>query len=507
MKKIKRAIAFICVLSLLCGLTVAGASAADNTTAYNSLADAGEYTINNPYANVNWLTVDQYKADLHSHTNASDGDDTLKDMTEAHYEKDFDIVAVTDHGVIDYGWTNQKPIPAMMVVLGLFDGANYKLEALSQTGTAANGNTYTYSTANGTDYYQQTTANGTKLHQMMRVPYGIEHNPTSLNNAHVNSWFADYGHGIMGGTSEYITPIKNIDEAGGLSVINHPGEYTNARDEEATADAYNTDDFFYNYYINKFAGLLSEYDTCLGIDINSKGDSRTRYDRKLWDILLQKVIPTGRNVFSIATSDAHRVSVVYTGYVMACMEELTVDEFYKSLSNGAYFSASKCVGNYEEVKELSEYLSKAPSEKQKKLGATLAQLVANDTVNPKYEAPHEIEAPYIHSVTVSNEFNTISLLTSDALCIRWIANGKTIAYGNTIDLDDYAKDITCYVRAEIFGEGGIVYTQPFTLSGQNIPANESIEYTDFWWTTTAVDILLKVLAKVPVFDLIWSVMQ
>ena len=61
---------------------------------------------------------------------------------------------------------------------------------------------------------------------MLRVPYGIENNPTSFNNSHVNSWFVDYGNGVLGGTSDYETPIKNVEELGGLSVINHPGEYT-----------------------------------------------------------------------------------------------------------------------------------------------------------------------------------------------------------------------------------------------------------------------------------------
>ena len=57
---------------------------------------------------------------------------------------------------------------------------------------------------------------------MLRVPYGVENNPTSFNNAHVNSWFVDYGHKVIGGTSNYERPISNVDKLGGLSVINHP---------------------------------------------------------------------------------------------------------------------------------------------------------------------------------------------------------------------------------------------------------------------------------------------
>ena len=46
---------------------------------YSTLAFAGDsdngvdYTIIDPYEEVNWLTWEQYKADLHNHTTASDG--------------------------------------------------------------------------------------------------------------------------------------------------------------------------------------------------------------------------------------------------------------------------------------------------------------------------------------------------------------------------------------------------------------------------------------------------
>ena len=47
-----------------------------------SFAAETDYTISNPYADVDWDTFSAYKADLHSHTNASDGDNTTKEMAE-----------------------------------------------------------------------------------------------------------------------------------------------------------------------------------------------------------------------------------------------------------------------------------------------------------------------------------------------------------------------------------------------------------------------------------------
>ncbi|MCQ2463381.1 MAG: PHP domain-containing protein, partial [Clostridia bacterium] len=289
MKTVRKITAVICVLLLAGGIFGICVNAENGDV---------DYTVNNPYADVNWKTVKQFKADLHSHTTASDGNNTLKEMTEAHYDKGFDIVAVTDHGVTDYGWTKANTIPAMKVVVVAFKDRPAFIQVLDENGgEAGNGNTYSLVTKNGDDYYYQTDGEGTQGKYMMRVPYGIENNPSSINNAHVNSWFADYGNGRMGGTSDYVTPIAGVDRLGGLSVINHPGEYTNARDEVYTEDAYNEKNISYKYIIQKFAGILMNYDTCIGIDCNSKGDSRTRFDRKLWDILLQKVVPSGRNVF------------------------------------------------------------------------------------------------------------------------------------------------------------------------------------------------------------------
>ena len=498
MKKAKKIIALFLAVCML-------------MVSYSTLAFAGDtdtgvdYTIINPYEDVNWLTYKQYKADLHNHTTASDGTDTLKDMLETQYSYDFDIVAVTDHGVVNYGWTRQAVIPAMEVFIDLFKGRTGDIVPLESTGgEAANGNSYSLKITKNGDYYSQKTAEGVKLHDMMRVPYGIEHNPSSLNNAHVNSWFVDYGHGLLGGTSDYETPIKTVHEMGGLSVINHPGEYTGARDEDETADAYDYSDAMYKYYIDKFAGLLTEYDSCIGIDINSKGDSRTRYDRKLWDILLQKVTPTGRNVFAIATSDAHTVEAIYTGYTEMLMPSLTVDNLRTAMENGHFFACSKYVGNPEEITEIANYLVESLDPAAVALGEKLQAIQAEDPKG-KYEAPKDVDAPKVTAVVVDQESDSITLVTAGAKNIRWIANGVTIATGNSIDLDDYKNQLGNYVRAEIFGEGGIVYTQAFMLEYDGASQSNGGSYTDLWQLASIIpDTLVRLLGSLSIFDTIYG---
>lgn len=491
MKKTRKVVSILCVIAMLVGLFSTSVIAANDV----------DYTIINPYANVDW-SWDQYKADLHTHTTASDGDDTLKAMLETNYDYGFDIYAVSDHGLTNYSWTEvPEVIYALKFFIDLRD-PNTEIEVLENTGLTFDGNTYNVVTENGDDYYYQTYEDGSEGQKMLRVPFANEQNPTSLNNAHVNTWFADYGHGVVGGTSDYETPIKAVHELGGLSVINHPGEYTNARDEKYTEDAY---DDSYNYYITKFENLLLEYDSCLGIDINSKGDGRTRHDRKLWDRMLMDLAPAGRNVLAIATSDAHRTTAAYTGYTRMLMPANTSANLKSCMANGEFFAASRCLGNHNELVTYATYLlENGPASAKAPMEDVLMRQA--DDYDAKYEAPYTLEAPYINSIAVDDAEDTITLETSGEWCVRWIANGETIAWGNELDLDDYSDDIGSYVRAEVFGEGGITYTQAFLLEYDGAPETENkSDVPDFWLFASFIpDTIVRFLAEFPLFKYLWE---
>ena len=471
--KFKKTLAVVLSVLMLLAITPA-AMAADG-------ADI-DYTIENPYANVNFETDNVYKADLHSHTTFSDGSNPLPDMVARHYELGFDIHAITDHSACFYGFTTPDYVPAMklfgLVKNGFIDGT-----ALEASGTTAAGNSYTVTENNAGDQFY--AENGGK--PMLGVPYGNEQNGTSFNNAHLCTWFADYGHGRLGGTSYYEDVVKAIDGLGGLSVINHPGEYTNARDEVYTADAYNKDDIMYKYKIRKFENLLINYDSCIGIDINSKGDSRTRFDRKLWDIMLQDLLPIKRNVFAIATSDAHNLNIVDSGYTMHYMPELTSAALQQNMKEGGFFAASKYVGNYDELVTLRDELKVIGTEEALAFAAELdgiiersaAEMAEGDS-GQKYEAPEGAARPLFTNVVVDQAEDTITLEADNAIVIHWIADGKVIHVGNTIDLDDYSEEIRNYVRAEAYGVGGVMYTQPFALDYKGVPTGGDFDSFFDW---------------------------
>lgn len=472
-----------------------------------------DYTITNPYDGVDFSTYKAYKADLHSHTTFSDGNNSMPDMVERHYELGFDILAITDHGTDFYGYTvqNQYHVPAMKV-LGLFDNGEVIDDVLAESGTAGNGNVYAVTKSeSGDEYYSQTLEGGIQGQSMMSVPYAIENNPTSFNNAHVNSWFVEYGHGRVGGTSDYATPIKYIQGLGGLSVINHPGEYTNARDEIYTADAYNTDNISYSYKIRKFESLLLENDTCLGIDINSKGDGRTRFDRKLWDIMLADLIPQGRSVYAIATSDAHNLKIVDSGYTIHYMSSNTTENLRANMANGEFFAGSKYIGNYDEQVTLRDELKAINAPEAAEMIATLDAIIAQSEIDhangdegQKYEADEAAAAPIFTNVVVDDEEDTIALAADNALVIHWIADGKVIHVGNTIDLDDYSDEIGSYVRAEAYGYGGVIYTQAFTLDYDGAPQAKAFgNFVDWGYLASAIcDIPVRFLLGILPLNLI-----
>ena len=191
------------------------------------------------------------------------------------------------------------------------------------------------------------------------------------------------------------------------------------------------------------------------------------------------------------------------------MPENTVDNLKTAMSTGTFFAASKKLGNNEELKEICNYLLENGDEEAKAIAEdVLARQV--DDYNAKYEAPLDVEAPYINTVIVDEAEDRITLDVTDDLCIRWIANGNTIAYGDSIDLDDHAANIGSYVRAEIFGKGGIVYTQAFLLEYEDAPVDttEDKEFRDFWELASFIpDNLVRFLGSFDVFRIIWEALN
>ena len=218
--------------------------------------------------------------------------------------------------------------------------------------------------------------------------------------------------------------------------------------------------------------------------MNSKTDDRTKNDRKLWDILLQKVVPTGRNVFGLCSGDTHKEKALDSGWIIYCTNDgNTVASLRECLETGAFFGGSRFIMNSKELDILE---------------AETGKTIRNSKNGDDYEfwmAPHGTPQPEVKSVDVDEADEKITItaeypkpktttaeyekmIAENPITVHWIADGEVIAVGNSIDLNEYSDKIGSYVRAEIFGVGGILYSQPFILEYDGAPEAEDFEFAD-----------------------------
>ncbi len=386
----------------------AGAVAAD-------IKGKNDYTIENPYKDVVWSGKEAwgaYKASLHSHTNASDGVPSIAESIEKHYELGFDILAISDHAVLGAKWTQ---IPDTVPIYRFFKFGNTgmkNLEVLSEE-----------------RYNEIINGVGRNGKGMLEVTGAVEANgATPINDCHVNAFFADYGQALMGVYGDYETVVRRVEKRGGITFLDHVGEYVGCEDDPERAKE--------GYYINKLANIFLDYPSCIGMDVNSGVNNRTRYDHILWDEVLKKTIPHGRNVFCLTFSDAHVIDQYDRAFTYMMMPELSVEALRTSMETGAFFSAAR---------------------------------YARATLGEDFEGTGN--TPTVTNLSVNNSADTISFSAKDFDCVRWYSDGELIAEGEnltSLDLNNFEDKIGCYVRFTLTGKGGILYSQAFPVSSPDV---------------------------------------
>lgn len=358
-----------------------------------------DYTIVNPYKAVDWNTWGAYKANLHTHSTASDGKIDLPDMVEIYYDLGYDVLAMTDHGVINPGWNKCRRIYPPFNLL-------QKLTKMSDE-----------------DYTRITTGSDRGGRGMTDVTGGIEINMAVISKTHVNGYFTQYGSGVWGRENDYETAAAKIEKAGGYSVLNHVGDWVNSNNYPDRSH----EDVFIKY----FADIFTKYPSCLGMEIINNTDNVTRADRALWDELLKVVIPKGRNITAFADDDSEVESDIGRSFEMIMMPENTLENVKTAMANGTLFACSK----YARTEIGNDFI-----------GTGEVPLVKNIKVD---QEANTIELTLDQSRNCS--------------AVEWVYDNKVIATGNKIDLNDYEDDLGCYIRFQLKGEGGITYSQAFEL--------------------------------------------
>lgn len=400
-------------------------AAALGTTAF--AAENDSYTIVSPYKDVVWSGENAwgaYRGNLHSHTTYSDGNIDLDTMVKKYYELGYDFLANADHGVTGVEWNKE---PSRQVLYSYQTLLGYKVAHMSDEDYAA--------VTNGT--YNN------RGRKMVCVTGGNELNNLSLSKNHVNGFFlpSDVGNGFGGIENEagYEKAIKFVQDNGGLSHINHPGDWIESNaNPEAVNDQYN---------IKMFGDLILKYDSCLGTEVLNEKNGTTGYDRVLWDNLLMYCLPYGKTVLGFSNTDAHNLENVDSSFSVFMMEENTVDNIKATMQNGAFFAVTRILrGNDFEI---------GPKE-------------GFDVRNTDLAYPMFTE--------LSVDGHKITVTATDAEEIQFIANGKVIskqAIGSdavVLDLDQIvgAADFE-YVRVELKGQGGMCLSQALVIDDGSEP--------------------------------------
>ena len=383
-------------------------------------ATSVDYVITNPYESVSAYMGNldnHYKTNLHAHTTYSDAVVDLPTMVKEHYAQDFDILGIADHGVIGVEWNEEPTLLPLYTYSALLYGQQHLTDEEYQQilkGTLSDGRRI-------------------KLNGMECITGAIEANALVVQKNHINGFFMedDRTEGVLGNEGDFETMLAMIEAAGGISHINHPGDWlSSAGNFDIARDPEN---------VQFFADLLRRYDSCVGIEVYNAFDRPTRADRVLWDELLKVVIPEGRNVWGFANNDAHDVDEVDTSFMDFIMPSYSAANVETAMKNGTFFAVSRYISG-DRIGDAKEY-------------------------------------PQVLCISVDEANDSITIIAQNSSQINWIADGnvirtETCEYGDllssTIYLREHTDDISCYVRFDLLGEGGITSSQAFVCDDGNM---------------------------------------
>ena len=248
---------------------------------------------------------------------------------------------------------------------------------------------------------------------------------------HLNTFFTPFNN-QSGSTLE--SNIAKTQELGGICHINHPGRYTGGSNTSGTAGEEASSK---PATVQKYVDLFTRYSACVGMEIINKLDGDSYSDRILWDNILKETMPEGRFVWGFSNDDTHSNSATGHSYNMMLLPSNTATNVRAAMENGAFYASAKVA---------------------KREGYTETNL---ETIN-------DYQPPVITNIMVDQAEDTITIEGDLYNTIEWVADGKVIATGNTIDLNDYEGKIHSYVRAQLKGDEGISFTQPFGVAAVNV---------------------------------------
>ena len=247
----------------------------------------------NPYKDIDWASVNQYKSNMHTHTTQSN--DPIEEFTTAnvvdkYHAAGYKILALSDHDYCTYPW---NLFPQFMSDVPARDP-----EALG----------------------------------MLAVP------SNELSKDNTNSWSERTG-GQFNHHNDFFTgrqgqEFASLQESyaytyalGGMQIINHPGQYWSI--DNTYSETQKDGPGWHATNFKTFPSLV-------GLEVYNQGNRRPN-DRILWDQILERTMPE-RPVFGYSGDDTHNNEQLFRNYNMMLMESLTTEELKDAMRKGeSYF--------------------------------------------------------------------------------------------------------------------------------------------------------------------------
>ena len=247
---------------------------------------------NNPYADIDWATINQFKSNFHTHTtqsnDASDGFTTAY-VVDRYHAAGYKILSLTDHDYNPYPW---ELFPQYMSGVPARDP-----EALGMLAIPGN----ELSKDNTNSWSERTGGEFNHHNDFFTGRQGQEF--ASLQESYA------YTHAL-----------------GGMQIINHPGQY------------WSIDNTYSETQKNGpgwHASNFKTYPSLVGLEVYNQGDRRAN-DRVLWDQILQRTMPM-RNVYGYSGDDTHNNEQLFRNYNMMLMTDLTTEDLKQAMRTGASY--------------------------------------------------------------------------------------------------------------------------------------------------------------------------
>lgn len=267
-----------------------------------AIAVFGQSIVLDPYAEVNWQTFEQHKANLHTHTTQSDGQLTPSQAIDEYRSRGYTILSLTDHNLCTWSWTDLAEMERKGRALQSDNAAAKEPDVPSEERRFPR--VYAYED---------------------RVPeevgmVAIAGNEYSIHQ-HANSYFVQHENR----SRKIEQTINEVGDLGGIMVINHPGRYWDLTDTGSIPED----------VIARYVGLYRNNPHVIGMEVINQG-KRYKDDVRLWDEVLTALMPE-RPVWGFSNDDMHVLKKLGRDWDVFLLTSLDGTQVRSAMETGQFY--------------------------------------------------------------------------------------------------------------------------------------------------------------------------